>query len=139
MRRDRNLADLPPERDAGFTLLEVLVAFVICALALGGFLQVFSTSLRGVERAEDTTVATLLAESKLATVGSLVPLGGDTRRGLFEDRFRWRIDSAPLAPDDDSAVRGPLRPYRVTVEVRWGTPSRPRSVVLTSLRLAKGD
>lgn len=119
---------------AGFTLLEVLVAFVICGLALGGLLRVFSTSLEGVESAEETARATLLAESRLASVGSLVPLDGTRREGRLAGGYRWRIESEAW---DGGLERAAPRAYRVTVTIAWGEAPRERAVVLTSLRLAE--
>ena len=56
-------------RQSGFSLLEVLVAFSILALALGVLLQSFSTGMRGVTQSGLYSRATLLAESIFARAG----------------------------------------------------------------------
>ena len=53
----------------GFTLLEVLIAFAILAVAMTALMQAFSQGLRGLEVAEDYATAIMLARSKMAEVG----------------------------------------------------------------------
>ena len=56
-------------RQAGFTLLEVLAAFLVAALALGAVLQSFSSGMRGQSTADAYSQAALHAASMLARVG----------------------------------------------------------------------
>ena len=53
-------------RNRGFTLLEVLIALVIMALAMTALVQSFSTGLDGINRGEARVIAILHARSKLA-------------------------------------------------------------------------
>lgn len=57
-----------------FFLLEILVAFVIMALALGVLMRVFSGALNSTAVAEHYAEALLVAESKLAAIGVETPL-----------------------------------------------------------------
>jgi general secretion pathway protein I len=86
---------LKPVRCRGFSLLEVLVAFAILALALTVLMQVFSTGLRNISVGEDYTRAVLLAESVLASVGVEQPLQEGERTGTFDEKYgeayRWRV------------------------------------------------
>lgn len=120
-----------PSLDRGFTLLEILVALVIFALAFGVIAQVFQTSLRQNLRAETLLQATALAERQLAEAGVTRPLaqGGDS--GLSAEGLRWRTSielAAPAPPGVDIAL------YRVAVEVGPET-GRESYVTLGSLRL----
>ena len=103
-------------QSAGFTLLEVLTAFVIVGLTLAALVGMLETGLAGVSRAEKHAVALLLAESKLAEVGVTVPLQSGRREGEFAS-FRWRTSIGPLAPAVDSNP-SVVQSYRVDVEVR---------------------
>jgi general secretion pathway protein I len=127
----------------GFTLIEVVVAFIILALSLGVLLQVFSTGLRNVRVSEAYTMAALLAESKLAAVGIEEPLTAGATAGVFDDRFRWRLDVQPYEPDRAEGPaeggEGPVRAYEVVVTVSWNEANEERSVSLTTLRLAPQD
>jgi len=75
----------------GFTLLEVLVAVAIVAIALVTFMGLHLHSLDDTIRAQDLTTAVLLAQGKLATMGEF-PDTGETQ-GKFEgpelERFQW--------------------------------------------------
>jgi general secretion pathway protein I len=100
----RNDGALPAHRCRGFSLLEVLVAFAIMALALGALMQVFSTGLRTVTLGDEYTRAVLLAESKLAAMGVEEPLQEGEQSGTFDEHYRWRTVTRaytePEAPGD---------------------------------------
>src|SRR5215471_9920232 len=60
---------------AGFTLLEILVAVAVVALALVAFMGLQVHSLDDTIRAQDLTTAVLLAQGKLATMGDFPDTG----------------------------------------------------------------
>ena len=122
-------------RLAGFTLLEVLVAFAILALSLGVLLQVFATGLRNTTVAENYSQAAMYAESILAAVGVGEPLQEGSDGGAIDEIFSWR--SQVSAYGDEVLEFDDLRAnaYRVIVEVFWGESERKRSVSLETLRL----
>jgi type II secretion system protein I len=76
---------------AGFTLLEVVVALAIVAIALVPLLRLHLLSLDATVRAQDLTTAVLLAQGRMAAIGAFPETGEED--GTFEDpeltRFRW--------------------------------------------------
>ena len=58
-------------RSGGFTLLEVLLAFVIFALSFATVLEILSGSLRSTMRARDYSEAALLAQHRRVEVEQL--------------------------------------------------------------------
>src|SRR2546428_13119809 len=66
---------------AGFTLLEVLVAVAIVAIALVAFMGLHLRSLVATIRAQDLTTAVLLAQAKMATMGEFPATGEE--QGMF--------------------------------------------------------
>src|SRR5438128_12174238 len=76
---------------SGFTLLEVLVAVAIVAIALVTFMGLHLHSLDDTIRAQDLTTAVLLAQGKLATMGEFSDTG--ETQGKFEGpelaRLQW--------------------------------------------------
>ena len=77
--------------DAGFTLLEVMVAFVIAALASlvlyqAGFDGVFETVT-----AAHVQEAVVRAQSRLASIGTLTPLQAEQLSGDDGGGYRWQL------------------------------------------------
>jgi len=114
-------------RRRGFILLEVLLAVAIVSTGLAAVLAAFRVSLTAARRAEDVTVATLLAEGKLAQFRAVSPEIIGTSEGDFgesQPAYRWRADIRPVPQRNF---------YTVVVEVWWLEQGRERSVVLASL------
>ena len=124
---------LRSERAGGFTLLEVIIAFTILALALGTLLQAFTTGLRSLNAAEAYALAVMHAKSKLEEVGRVVPVAAGAESGDFEDGFRWEVAISPYeAPEGANWDQLDMAPYNVTVTVGW---DETREVTLNTLRL----
>ncbi|MEO8162118.1 MAG: prepilin-type N-terminal cleavage/methylation domain-containing protein, partial [Arenimonas sp.] len=89
----------PVQRQRGFTLLEVMLAFVVLAVALGLLLGMLSRGLQQVTQAQGETEAALYAQSLLDTVGTLEAIEPGVRDGDFDHgRYRWRLQVTP-SPD----------------------------------------
>lgn len=133
----------------GFSLLEVLVAFVILALILGVSMRIFSGGLRNARNVDEYQQAVLLAQSKLATVGIETPLKTSESFGEFESGYRWQVSIRPYwdiqmqsavqtAQTGEPAPIMPVSLLLVQVQVQWGDLEKPRWTTLTTLRLANG-
>jgi general secretion pathway protein I len=122
----------------GFTLIEVLVAFMILTLSLSVLLRIFSGGLTNVAVAGDYAQAVLVAESQLAVVGRSEPLLVGQSYGKSGERFRWqRTIESYLPREDDTALTVPVSGYNVSVEVSWTHNGRDRQITLNSLRVQK--
>jgi hypothetical protein len=117
--------------------LEVLVAFTICALMLGAFLQIFSTGLRTGRVTDSYGTAVLHAQSLLAAVGKSAPISAGETAGQIDARYRWRLNVQRYEDGRDRFEDGPLSPYQVTISVLWMERDEERSVQLATLRFAK--
>ncbi len=78
-------------RAPGFTLLEVLIAVAIVAIALVTFMGLHLRSLDATIRAQDLTTAVLLAQGKMATMGEFPDTGEEQGKfaGPELERFQW--------------------------------------------------
>lgn len=121
--------------ERGFTLLEVIVAFAIVALALSAIFQIFSTGLRSSVVTENYNMATLLADSKLAGIGIEEPLEAGDQSGTFDNGFRWEANIRPYDDGGSTFTPGEIQAFEVTVTVKWGGVVRERSLSLATLRL----
>ena len=125
-------------QQTGFSLLEVLVAFVIMGLVIGGVLQLFGSSMRSVALSDEYSYAVKIAESQMATVGTAVPVEAGNTSGSTDDKFDWNIIIEPTEFEyPEGAPPIPLYPYRVKVDVSWQSGNRERHFELASLRFGK--
>ena len=128
----------------GFSLLEVLVAFVVLALVGTSLFRLFSGALTNVGAAGDYSRALLVAESVLAETAATQPLQESARNGNSEDgAIAWTARVTPyVAPDatpDAQAATDlmPTRLWRITSEVTFTAPNgKPRTLALSTLRIA---
>lgn len=112
----------------GFTLLEVLVAFTIAALALA---VLFHAGLSGVQAAQSAShyeQAVARARSHLTLAVHASPLVTGDWQGDDGDGFVWHLRVAPIASTSVRPVFAvtprrsatfPLTLYSVTVRVGW--------------------
>jgi general secretion pathway protein I len=131
-------------RARGFSLLEVLAAFLILALVGTVLFRLFGASLNNAGAAEDFSRAVGLAESRLASAAAAQPLSEGGDQGVSDDgRFTWMTSVAPYVPADSSpdllrvSEAATVTLWRVGVTVTWpGTFGNTHSVVLSTIRLA---
>lgn len=119
-------------RTRGFTLLEILVALTILAVALGAILQSLSSGLRSLGAAEAHAMALMHARSQLAKVGSLIPLEPGEETGAASE-FEWTVSVSRFELPEGRLVADPaLVPYQLDVSVTWPRGGR---VELTTIRV----
>jgi general secretion pathway protein I len=123
-------------RQSGFTVIEVVVALAIVALAFGVALRDLSGALGRLGGSYHATEALALAESLLDRLGRDMPLGQGEDGGVTSDGYAWTVATQPYLPSTRSAA-GPLIGYVATVTVRWRDRGNPQQVQLTTLRLAQ--
>jgi len=69
----------PARSNSGFTLLELLLAFVVFALSFATVLEILSGSMRNTVRARHYSEAALTAQSLMDQVGLEIPLEAGSR------------------------------------------------------------
>ena len=123
----------------GFTLIEIVVAFVLLALIFSTGFELFSSGMRRAADLEDQSRAILIAQSRLAVTGLEEQPKQGTVQGQSEDgRFQWAVaitptDEAQPPPDQPQPGPGTFMLYRVDVKVDWkGADQRPHSFALAS-------
>jgi general secretion pathway protein I len=120
---------------AGFSLLEILVAFAILTVTLGILLQIFGKGVELASTGESYSRALLLAESMLATVGTTQEIEIGESHGEFDEMYNWSINVELYEDGELDSETGGLQflLYRVQVAVRWES----RSLVLETLRIGR--
>ncbi len=120
----------------GFSLIEILVAFVILAMALTVIFRIFSGGLRNVSLSQDYARAEMVAETQLSAAGVSEPLEAGVTTGAWGERYRWERIIEDYAPWEESKqLRVPIKAYRVTVNVSWQHAAGDSRITLSSVRL----
>ena len=119
--------------NGGFTLLELLLAFMVFALSFATVMDILSGSMRNTVRARHYTEAALTAQSVMDQVGVEIPLEpGFTARGESGD-YRWELEISDYQGAEgefnsvDLAELTQIALLQVDLYVNWGEPPRDRS------------
>jgi general secretion pathway protein I len=133
----------------GFSLLEILVAFSIMAVALTIVLRIFGSGVNAAVVSEEYSIAVQIAESLMARVGVETPLEAGEMSGVEADLYEWQVRISPVitpqAPlqkfksqQEDTENTPSIQLFNVRVQVVWGDEEiKQRSLVLNSLKLAQ--
>lgn len=126
-------------RQQGFTLLEVVVAFVLLALVLVTAFQVFSTGLSRSSTLDERSQALAIAQSRLAAAGQEEALKEGETRGESPDRkYQWSLRITPYTEDSASGAQPQANAtlYRADANVSWhGSDGRDQAFSLSTLLL----
>jgi general secretion pathway protein I len=97
-----------PRRQAGFSLIEMVAAFLVFAIGIGVLMQILATSMHNTRASSDYTMAALWAESKLDVVGVGAPIEPGSSEGRFDDTYSWHLDIQQVDPQ---SVEPPPQQY----------------------------
>ncbi|HMM65349.1 MAG TPA: type II secretion system protein [Dokdonella sp.] len=153
-----------PRRARGFTLIEMIAAFVIFAIAVGALMQILTMSMNNARRSADETRAALWAQSLLDNVGVGERVKAGSSSGEFDRSYRWEMQIEQIDPElvvseasepsgtaagvaqaaaGASAGQGFGIPqidlFHVVLTVIWGDGSHERQAQFSTLRTATPD
>ena len=119
----------------GFTVLEVLVAFVIIAIVLGAAYPGLGSAARTQGRVAEVLAAAAHAESTLARIGTDLPMRRGTQEVALSDGWRARVTMRPIR-QNEIELWGLLAraPWHLRVEA-LPPGADAAEVVLESLRI----
>ena len=119
---------------AGFTLVEVVVALALLAIVMTTVFRLQSSALLWLARADEGERAAIIADGLLAQLGIGQPLRPGERTAGRAGDYLWTIETAPYAGTEPA---GPRPDRLVQVRIAVGSPGRP-AFELVTLRLASG-
>lgn len=127
-------------RARGFTLLELLLAFVVFALSFATVLEILSGSMRNTVRARHYSEAALTAQSLMDQVGLGIPL----QAGFFSNgesgEYEWEVDIQNYVGDGDTAHSVQLAELtgitllQVDLAISWGEPPREQTRYFSTIK-----
>lgn len=124
-------------RQRGFSLIEMLGAFVVFAIGFGVMMEITSSSLRNARRAAEQTEAALWAQSMIDAAGVDEKIDPGASSGRFNRKYRWDMQVSEWEPPTDAARFdgvAPLELYRIELVVRWGEGAGERSSKFVTVR-----
>ena len=138
-RRGQKLASRV-KASGGFTLLEVLLAFVIFALSFAVVLEIISGSIRNTMHAKEYTEVALITQSVMDQVGLDIPLEPGTRTNGEVGAYTWELEINPFVATPEnlraaeiSELTG-IELLEVEFIITWGKYPRERSNRFTTVK-----
>jgi general secretion pathway protein I len=122
-------------RARGFSLLEVVAATLLLAIAFTALLKVAGGSIQLTRNADDHSQAAMWARSLLDTVDITTPLQPGRTEGRFDDNYRWRLVVTPWSPAPAAGQNIAIRVVKLDLDVIWGPSLRERSAHFSTLRV----
>ncbi|QXL85883.1 prepilin-type N-terminal cleavage/methylation domain-containing protein [Comamonas sp. NLF-1-9] len=117
-------------RHSGLSLLELLVALSIMAIAVAMLYRALGAGVRDAGRLQGQQKAVFVARSLLAATDA-VPAGGWNESGAAGG-YQWRVVSQPFGPVTDPASE--LRLYSLDLTITWNDRGQTRHLEVQTLR-----
>lgn len=123
-------------RARGFTLLEVLLAFVIFSISFAVVLQIISGSIRNTMRSKQYTEVALIAQSVMDTVGLDIPLEEGGQASGESGEYTWYLEIYTYEPAEEGGANFEslliadltgIELLQVELFVEWGEAPADRS------------
>lgn len=126
--------------NSGFTLLEVLLAFVVFALSFTLVMQILSGSIRNTMRAREYTEAALVAQSVMDLLGLDLPVEAGANYAGESGDYQWEV-SVGLYEDEAQDVHSielgeltGIELLQIDLVISWGEPPRDKSNYFSTVR-----
>jgi general secretion pathway protein I len=105
-------APIASHRQRGFSLIEMVAAFLVFALAIGILMSILASSMHSTRTSSDYTMAALWAESMLDVVGVGEPIQPGSSSGRFDNTYSWDlniqlVDPATIEPPPQQVATAP--------------------------------
>lgn len=123
---------IPLNTNAGFTLLEVLVAMALLSVALVAILQLFSINLRAIATSEDFAKAVMRAEATMRDVLDDDDIAEKSSSETTPDGYR--IDVAITNAEEKRTENLPLKLLQISLTVHWKDGVKERALTLKTMK-----
>jgi general secretion pathway protein I len=139
LRHGQALVSASARHVRGFSLLEVIAAVMLLAIAFAALMEVAGGSIHLSQKASEYTQAALWARSKLDTSYVLEPLQPGVSQGNFDNRYRWRMQVTPwVVPGVQPSTPYAFHMYRLDLDVMWGAAPFEHAAHFSTLRIGGG-
>ena len=125
----------------GFSLLEVIAAIMLLAIAFGALMEVAGGSIRLSKDAADHSQAALWARTLMDTRFAIDPVKPGVTEGRFDEHYRWKLAVTPwTAPGVAPAANAnAMQMYRLDLDVMWGAEPFQHKAHFSTLRIGTAN
>lgn len=129
-----------PRHGRGFTLLELLLAFVVFTLSFATVLEILSGSMRNTVRARHYSEAALTAQSLMDQVGLEIPLQAGSFVNGEAGEYEWEIDIRNYEGAGDTTRSVELAELtgitllQVDLTISWGEAPREQTRYFSTIK-----
>ncbi len=134
--RNRKILRIKGESN-GFTLLEVLVATAILAIAVAVILQLFSANLRAISLSGDYVSAATKAESRMREILDDDKLSEKSFSETTDDGYRIDVSITDTLKDRTENLQVKL--LQIDLTLRWVKGSKEKSLALSTMKMMKKE
>jgi general secretion pathway protein I len=124
----------------GFTLLEVLLAFVVFALSFTTVMEILSGSMRNTVRAREYTEAALIAQSVMDQLGLDIPVQQGAEYSGESGEYQWELsiylyeDATENTHSIELSELTGIELLQIDLVISWGEPPRDKSNYFSTVR-----
>jgi general secretion pathway protein I len=119
--------------ERGFTLLEVLVALSIMAIAVTLILQLFSADLRAVFVSGKEVSAAAKADARLREILTAAAISTEASwRETTNDGYRMDISIAEVLKDRTDSL--PVKLLEIALTINWTEGAKEKSITLRTMK-----
>jgi general secretion pathway protein I len=119
----------------GFTLLEVLVAFVLLAMTISVILQLFSSNLKALSASEDYASAVVRVEAKMREVLDNEQLSENAWSEMSPEGYKFDVTVAKTYEARTKDL--PLKIMEIGVTMSWKKGEKDRTLTLKTMKTVK--
>jgi prepilin-type N-terminal cleavage/methylation domain-containing protein len=137
LKRRQKLGDTETRGHGGFTLLEVLVAMAILAIAVTVVFQLFSANLRSIAASEDYVKAAVRAELKMREILNDDKLTEKSFSEATDDGYRMDVSIIEAVKERTENLH--VRLLQIDLTVRWIKGPKERALKLRTMKVIKKE
>jgi len=120
-------------RNAGFTLLEILVSLALLGIAITVILQLFSTNLKALSVSGDYVSAALRAEAKMSEILENADLAEKSWSEVTDEGYRYDASVTEILKERTDNLQ--VRMLEIALTMYWSEGSKMKSLTLKTLKV----
>ena len=127
------------QRPCGYTLIEILVAVSIMAIALVGILKLFSGGLKSSALSDEYARGILHAREVMEELLLSERISEGKLTGEFKDGYKWKAEIRRYESAAKQQRRATFDALEINLSVMWDSLGKEKRFDLNTIRVAKNS